>query len=149
MTIVELPLELTLLDIFQCRPWRMNLMASSSKDTSLFFVAVLDSIYCFRSSTFTNCHFIQHQKLQIRAFLKIPPPPIHHDNNPSLSRIPINFIRIVNLGDQEYLVSVDDAGSIRLYKSDALNEPPLLFENGGSSTWGCAAHAPSRLLAVR
>lgn len=56
----------------------------------------------------------------------------------------INSIRIGSIGDDDYLISVDDYGRVVCF--NLTTNQPKIYENG-SSTWGSAVHH-SGLIAV-
>src|SRR4051812_37790279 len=95
----------------------MNLLAFSKQDPTIFFVAEVDKISCFRVEEEDQHPF---QTLQVIA------------NRSSIGRetwldrrIPINSIHVGSLGTAEVLVSVDEAGQVRLWYTSNLEHSPI------------------------
>ncbi|KAI8997026.1 WD40-repeat-containing domain protein [Pilobolus umbonatus] len=59
----------------------------------------------------------------------------------------INRILVSRLLDKEVLVSVSDMGDVCIWRTDSLDEPPMILSNE-SSTWGIAVHGEQGLIAV-
>ncbi|TPX31217.1 hypothetical protein SeMB42_g07794 [Synchytrium endobioticum] len=114
--------------------WRMNLIAFSRNDPTVFFVAELDTICCFR---------IGHE--HHHPFRRLGAPP---DGAADIARrIPINSILVASLGSAEVLVSVDEAAQVRVWRTSALDKTPISL-TVDESAWGIATHAKRHLLAV-
>ncbi|KAI8968410.1 WD40-repeat-containing domain protein, partial [Mycotypha africana] len=60
----------------------------------------------------------------------------------------INAIKVDKLLNEEVLVSVAENGEICIWRTEHLDEPPMIFNNNGVSTWGIALHSEQGLLAV-
>ncbi|GAN06934.1 hypothetical protein MAM1_0141c06424 [Mucor ambiguus] len=60
----------------------------------------------------------------------------------------INAIKVGRMLGTEVLVSVSEMGEICIWKTEDLDEPPLILNNNGIATWGIAIHGDQGLLAV-
>ncbi|KAI8642256.1 WD40-repeat-containing domain protein [Parasitella parasitica] len=62
----------------------------------------------------------------------------------------INAIKVGKMLEKEILVSVSEMGEICIWKTEQLDEPPLIlkYSNNGIATWGIAIHGDQGLLAV-
>ncbi|KAJ3103479.1 hypothetical protein HDU97_010062 [Phlyctochytrium planicorne] len=112
----------------------MNLLAFSEDDPNLFFVACHDTILCYK---------LQQPTQSIHKFK--PQPEVWFEQEKR--RAPINAIRICRLGEDEALLAVDDGGGVYAWFTGNMNRQPLVFQND-ESTWGMAAHAEKRYIAV-
>ncbi|KAI8149555.1 hypothetical protein BJV82DRAFT_588447 [Fennellomyces sp. T-0311] len=120
------------------KPWRMNLCAASERDPCTFFVAMGQYVQVYQldnfGATFRN---------PVRM-LATPTPRQGQD----LGMDTINQIKVGKIFDTEVVVTVSDAGDIWIWRTDALDEPPMTINNDGSSTWGLAIHGDQGLIAV-
>ncbi|CAG8539020.1 10396_t:CDS:10 [Dentiscutata erythropus] len=124
-----------------CYPLRMNLTAVSNKIKDIFFVAIYDSIFAYRLSSYND-----EDDTPKKPFKKLNRPidPTSHDDE---EQHIINAIKVGEIGYEEVLVSVDESGDIHVWYTSNLEKNPLHFKNN-ESTWGVALHGPRRLLAV-
>ncbi|KAI7859768.1 WD40-repeat-containing domain protein, partial [Circinella umbellata] len=60
----------------------------------------------------------------------------------------INQLKVGRIFDEEVVVTVSDAGDIWIWRTGALDEPPMTINNDNSSTWGLAIHGDQGLIAV-
>ncbi|GBC02341.1 hypothetical protein RclHR1_04580009 [Rhizophagus clarus] len=116
-----------------CMRWRMNLLAVSDRDKNIMFVAMDDMIFV-------------HQ-LNINGKPGDPIKKLRVSANLERTNKTINAIKVGKIGNEEVLVSVDEAGDIRIWFTSNLDKIPIQFSIN-ESTWGIALHGPKRLLAV-
>ncbi|PKC69774.1 hypothetical protein RhiirA1_377245 [Rhizophagus irregularis] len=118
-----------------CARWRMNLLAISDIDKNIMFVAMNDTIFV---------HRLNFNGKPSEPFKKL-----RYSTEPDYTNKShtINAIKVGKIGNEEVLVSVDEAGDIRIWFTSNLNKNPIQFSNN-ESTWGIALHGPKRLLAV-
>ncbi|CAG8472941.1 1215_t:CDS:10 [Paraglomus brasilianum] len=120
---------------------RMNLLAVSEVDPSVFFAAIYDEIHVYRLNARSD--------KTLDPIMKLLHPP-HETLGPAydnFSTKEINAIKVGKLGTEEVLASVGSRGDIRVWFTSALDRNPICLTNN-ESTWGIAMHGPSRLLAV-
>ncbi|RGB41272.1 hypothetical protein C1646_636573 [Rhizophagus diaphanus] len=118
-----------------CARWRMNLLAISDIDKNIMFVAMNDTIFV---------HRLNFNGKPSEPFKKL-----RYSTEPDYTNKShtINAIKVGKIGNEEVLVSVDEAGDIRIWFTSNLDKNPIQFSNN-ESTWGIALHGPKRLLAV-
>ncbi|KAI8391006.1 uncharacterized protein BYT42DRAFT_555239 [Radiomyces spectabilis] len=125
---LELPLAM---------PWRMNLCATSQEYACTFFVAVNDTV---------NVYFVDNDGAQFNR-------PVHKLVNPNAyqagqeSPFMINAILVDRLLDKEVLITVADNGDVCVWRTEALDQQPMMLR-AEASTWGVAVHTEQGLLAV-
>ncbi|KAJ3122703.1 hypothetical protein HK098_002539 [Nowakowskiella sp. JEL0407] len=129
------------------RPWRLNLLAASRQDSSLFFVADCGTINCHRfppSAIGGNSYLPDDFSIQA-PFKKLK---TNTNNDPETdSPFPINALRTGYLGNDEVLVSVDDGANVFIAYTNDLERTPITLAVTDSA-WGIAIHGSSHRLAI-
>ncbi|KAL9555244.1 hypothetical protein MBANPS3_002455 [Mucor bainieri] len=140
--------------------WRMNLCAVSNEIPCTFFVAMNYKIHVYTLDT-------------INSPFKDPVKTLTSDSaartgGGAESPFIINAIKVGRMLEKEVLVSVSEMGEICIWKTEDLDEPPLIlkyvrdckervltdiltteaYSNNGVATWGIAIHGDQGLLAV-
>ncbi|KAI9255690.1 hypothetical protein BDA99DRAFT_562204 [Phascolomyces articulosus] len=120
------------------KPWRMNLCAASERDPCTFFVATGQYVHVYK---------VDHFGAAFRGPLRTLTTPVPRQGQ-DLGMDTINQLKIGRIFDEEVVVIVSDAGDIWIWRTNALDEPPMTINNDNSSTWGLAIHGDQGFIAV-
>uniref|UniRef100_U9UWV0 Piwi-domain-containing protein n=1 Tax=Rhizophagus irregularis (strain DAOM 181602 / DAOM 197198 / MUCL 43194) TaxID=747089 RepID=U9UWV0_RHIID len=98
-----------------CARWRMNLLAISDIDKNIMFVAMNDTIFV---------HRLNFNGKPSEPFKKL-----RYSTEPDYTNKShtINAIKVGKIGNEEVLVSVDEAGDIRIWFTSNLDKNPIQF----------------------
>lgn len=119
--------------------WRMNLCAVSEEIPCTFFVAMNHRVNVYSLDTIHSPFKDPKMSLMSRG--------ARQSGGASGSPYIINAIKIGRLLEKEVLVTVAENGEVCIYRTENLQEPPMIINNG-ISTWGIAIHAEQGLIAV-
>ncbi|KAI7902160.1 uncharacterized protein BX663DRAFT_511920 [Cokeromyces recurvatus] len=119
--------------------WRMNLCAASDEIPCTFFIAMNYKVHVYTLDTMSS-PFKEPTKV-------LASPNALNTNGGSESPFIINAIKVGRMLEKEILVTVSEIGEVCIWKTEHLDEPPMILNNG-IATWGIAIHGDQGLLAV-
>ncbi|KAJ3079697.1 hypothetical protein HK102_003572, partial [Quaeritorhiza haematococci] len=115
-----------------CRPWRLNLLAASKRDPTLFFVAVFNQVCAYRLP-----YPGAPPDVEAKPFVKlnVHEPSTAAELPPGSLDQAINALKIGQIGTDEVLVAVDNGGEVRVWFTSSLTtRPPICLNNDNEST---------------
>ncbi|CAO3638913.1 unnamed protein product [Mucor fragilis] len=118
----------------------MNLCAVSNEIPCTFFVAMNYKIHVYTLDTINSPFKDPVKTLTSESAART--------GGGTESPFIINAIKVGRMLDKEVIVSVSEMGEICIWKTEDLDEPPLILNNNGIATWGVAIHGEQGLLAV-
>ncbi|KAF1800581.1 hypothetical protein FB192DRAFT_1381419 [Mucor lusitanicus] len=118
----------------------MNLCAVSNEIPCTFFVAMNYRIHVYTLDTISSPFKDPIKTLTSESAART--------GGGTESPFIINAIKVGRMLEKEVLVSVSEMGEICIWKTEDLDEPPLILNNDGIATWGIALHGDQGLLAV-